>query len=114
MFVPIATSLQNALENLSKETGEPISQLIAGTLSRGLLPRAYAESIYVAFCREHVPRAYIRYACGRRIKGEYWYSIVEMIVEIRRGRAAPDGANMMLVRNEDWSYCRLARAPRHK
>ena len=36
MLVPIATSLQNALENLSKETGEPISQLVAGTLSRCL------------------------------------------------------------------------------
>jgi hypothetical protein len=27
-----------------------------------------------------------------------------MIVEITRGVATSDGANMMLIRNEDWSY----------
>jgi acetolactate decarboxylase len=34
MFVPISKSLQNALENLSRETGEPISHLISSALSR--------------------------------------------------------------------------------
>jgi acetolactate decarboxylase len=36
MLVPISKSLQSALEKLSKETGEPISQLVSGTLSRCL------------------------------------------------------------------------------
>ena len=36
MLVPISKSLQNALNKLSKETGEPISQLVADTLSRFL------------------------------------------------------------------------------
>ena len=36
MLVPISKSLQNALKKLSKETGEPISQLVADTLSRFL------------------------------------------------------------------------------
>jgi acetolactate decarboxylase len=36
MLVPISKSLQSALETLSKETGEPISQLVSGTLSRCL------------------------------------------------------------------------------
>lgn len=36
MLVPISKSLQRALEKLSKETGEPISQLVSGTLSRCL------------------------------------------------------------------------------
>lgn len=36
MLVPISKSLQSALENLSKETGEPISQLVSDTLSRCL------------------------------------------------------------------------------
>ncbi|HEY4047471.1 MAG TPA: acetolactate decarboxylase [Acidobacteriaceae bacterium] len=36
MLVPISKSLQSALEKLSKETGEPISQLVADTLSRFL------------------------------------------------------------------------------
>jgi acetolactate decarboxylase len=36
MLVPISKSLQSALEKLSKETGEPISQLVSDTLSRCL------------------------------------------------------------------------------
>ena len=36
MLVPISKSLQSALEHLSKETGEPISQLVSDTLSRCL------------------------------------------------------------------------------
>src|SRR3984893_13020907 len=36
MLVPISMSLQSALEKLSKETGEPISQLVSDTLSRCL------------------------------------------------------------------------------
>lgn len=36
MLVPISKSLQSALETLSKETGEPISQLVSDTLSRCL------------------------------------------------------------------------------
>jgi len=36
MLVPISKSLQSALEKLSEETGEPISQLVSGTLSRCL------------------------------------------------------------------------------
>ena len=36
MIVPISKSLQSAFEKLSKETGEPISQLVSGTLSRCL------------------------------------------------------------------------------
>lgn len=36
MLVPISKSLQSALEELSKETGEPISQLVSDTLSRCL------------------------------------------------------------------------------
>jgi acetolactate decarboxylase len=36
MLVPISKSLQSALEKLSKETGEPISQLVSDTLSRYL------------------------------------------------------------------------------
>ena len=36
MLVPISKSLQSALEKLSQETGEPISQLVADTLSRCL------------------------------------------------------------------------------
>jgi hypothetical protein len=34
MLVPISKSLQNALEKLSRETGEPISHLISSALSR--------------------------------------------------------------------------------
>jgi acetolactate decarboxylase len=36
MLVPISKSLQSALETLSRETGVPISQLVADTLSHGL------------------------------------------------------------------------------
>jgi acetolactate decarboxylase len=36
MLVPISKSLRSALEKLSKETGEPISQLVSETLSRCL------------------------------------------------------------------------------
>ena len=36
MLVPISKSLQRALETLSKETGESISQLVSDTLSHGL------------------------------------------------------------------------------
>ena len=36
MLVPISKSLQSALEKLSRETGEPISQLVSDTLSRCL------------------------------------------------------------------------------
>ena len=36
MLVPISKSLQSAFEKLSKETGEPISQLVSDTLSRCL------------------------------------------------------------------------------
>ena len=36
MLVPISKSLQNALEKVSKETGKPISQLVADSLSRCL------------------------------------------------------------------------------
>ena len=36
MLVPISKSLQSALEKLSKETGEPTSQLVSDTLSRCL------------------------------------------------------------------------------
>jgi len=36
MLVPISKSLQSALEELSKETGEPVSQLVSDTLSRCL------------------------------------------------------------------------------
>jgi acetolactate decarboxylase len=36
MLVPISKSLQNALEKLSRETGEPISQLISSAVSRCL------------------------------------------------------------------------------
>src|SRR6201985_2978268 len=36
MIVPISKSLQSALEKLSKETGEPISQLVSDMLSRCL------------------------------------------------------------------------------
>jgi acetolactate decarboxylase len=36
MLVPISKSLQSALEKLSRETGEPISQLVADVLSHGL------------------------------------------------------------------------------
>jgi acetolactate decarboxylase len=36
MFVPISKSLQNTLEKVSKETGEPISQLVSSALSRCL------------------------------------------------------------------------------
>ena len=36
MLVPISKSLQSALEKLSKETGDPISQLVSDTLSRCL------------------------------------------------------------------------------
>ncbi|HEY2472914.1 MAG TPA: acetolactate decarboxylase [Terracidiphilus sp.] len=36
MLVPISKSLQDALNKLSKETGEPISQLVSDTLSRFL------------------------------------------------------------------------------
>jgi acetolactate decarboxylase len=36
MLVPISKSLQSALETISRETGETISQLVADTLSHGL------------------------------------------------------------------------------